>query len=132
MIMGDLVKMMSNMDMFVSSGAVDDNLIKEAEERLELKFADEYREYVLAYGTASYYGHELTGICEGDDSVSVVSVTIAERPYFTNISKEWYVIEQTHVDGIVIWQDVNGCIYKATQRSITKICNSLKEYVVAG
>lgn len=131
MIMEDIVKIMSNMDMFISSGAVDENEIKVAEERLGLKFSDEYKEYVLAFGTASYYGHELTGICEGDDSVNVVAVTLAERPFFTNISKDWYVIEQTHIDGIVIWQELNGGIYKATSQNVTKICNSLKEYIVA-
>lgn len=129
--MKEIIEIMSNMKKFISSGAVDINSVKIAEERLKVKFSDEYKEYVMAFGSASYYRHELTGICKGDKAIDVVEVTLAERTFFPNIPKEWYVIEQTHIDGIVVWQDSNGNIYKATPQQFVKICDSLKEYVIA-
>ena len=127
--MNSIVKIMSEMEMFIFSGAVDENAIRAAEDKLGVKFADEYKVYVSTFGTASYYRHELTGICEGDASINVVDVTLEERAFFQNIPQEWYVIEQTHVDGIVIWQDEKGTIYKATPQSTIKIYDSLKEYI---
>lgn len=129
--MSDIIKLMLQKKPFVSSGAVTEKQIKEAENRLGVKFSKDYKEYLSAFGTASYYGHELTGICMDDASINVVDVTLAERTCFTNIPDEWYVIEQTHMDGIVIWQDEKGCLYKATPKKIKKICDSLQEYVVA-
>lgn len=117
--------------MLISSGAVDENEIMKVEDTLGVKFADEYRAYISNFGTASFYGHELTGICEGDASINVVDVTLEERAYFPNIPRGWYVVEQTHIDGIVIWQDEDGCIYRATPNSVVKICNSLREYISA-
>lgn len=127
--MSRIIDVISQMNMFISSGAVSENQIKEAEDKLEIRFSEEYKEYISAFGTLSYYGHELTGICEGDASINVVDVTLAERLYFPNIPQEWYVIEQTHFDEIVIWQDTEGRIYRATPYNIDKICDSLKEYI---
>ena len=129
--MSDVIKLMLQKNPFVSSGAVTEKQIKEAENRLGVKFSKDYKEYLSVFGTASYYGHELTGICADDASINVVDVTLAERTCFTNIPDEWYVIEQTHMDGIVIWQDEKGCLYKATPKKVEKICDSLQEYVAA-
>ena len=127
--MSEIVKLLSQKKPFLFSGGVSEEQIHEAESKLEVKFAKEYTEYLLAFGTASYYGHELTGICDKNSSINVVDVTLEERNFFANIPKEWYVIEQTHMDGIVIWQDREGYIYKATPQKIVLIHNSLKEYV---
>ena len=78
-----------------------------------------------------YCGHELTGIREGDEAIDVVELTLVERLFFPNIPREWYVIEQTHIDDIVIWKDSDENIYKATSQQFAKICDSLKEYIIA-
>lgn len=127
--MSGIIELMLQKKPFVSSGAVNERQIEEAENKLGVKFSKEYKEYLLAFGTVSYYGHELTGVCVDDASINVVDVTLAERNFCTNIPEGWYVIEQTHMDGIVIWQDEQGCIYKAISGKIDKIHNSLKEYV---
>ena len=80
------------------------------------------------YGAASYYGHELTGICKAA-RLNVVDVTQDERQY-NSVPVDWYVIEQTNIDGIVIWQTASGTIYETCPGSeADKICDSLEEYI---
>ena len=129
--MSSIVELMLKKDPFVFSGKVTETQITEAEKKLGVQFSDDYREYLLAFGTASYYGHELTGISENDSTINVVDVTLLERNHFAEIPKGWYVIEQTHIDGIVIWQDEKGTIYQVTPHSHKIIYRSLKEYVTS-
>lgn len=107
----------------VSGFAVDD-----AENRLGLKFAEEYREYIKEFGFVCYDGHELTGVCKAK-RLNVVNVTEKEREYVKNVPTDAYVIEQTHIDGIVIWQTTDGDVYQSQGNSFKKINNSLAEYV---
>ena len=130
--MSKIVELMLQKKPFVFSGEITEEQIKDAEEKLGVRFAEDYREYVAVFGTASYYGHELTGICTSDSSVNVIDVTVAEREFISNIPNGWYVIEQTHVDGIVIWQDEKGRVYRASFGKWDKIFDSLVEYVSAG
>ena len=45
-------------------------------------------------------------------------------------SLESYVIEQTHIDGIVIWQSASGAIFQTILGSKTrKIYESLPKYI---
>lgn len=127
--MSRIIELMSQKKPFISSGGVTEKQINEAENILGVRFAKEYREYLAVFGTASYYGHELTGIRAGVPSLNVVDVTLEEKEYFTNIPDGWYVIEQTHMDGIVIWQDEDGKVYQAVPKHAVKICDSLSEYV---
>lgn len=65
-----------------------------------------------ALGVASYEGHELTGVCPFP-RLSVVSVTQQERAANPAIPSAWYVLEQTNIDDLVIWQDASGAVYQA-------------------
>lgn len=85
--------------------------IENAEKMLNISFAREYKDYLAEFGFAIFYGHELTGLCEGK-RLDVVKITQLERNYLKTINKTWYVIEQTNVDGIVIWQDSYGFVYQ--------------------
>jgi len=103
--------------------------IKEAEKRLSCRFTDEYREYLKECGIASFEGHELTGICEFP-RLNVCDVTIAQRTLNSKIPTDHYVIEELHIDGIVIWQSPEGEIYQAASNSEpVRICESFKEYI---
>lgn len=103
--------------------------INRAETILNLRFSEEYKEYLLAFGAASIFGHEFTGICPSP-RLDVVSVTNAERLNHSNIPSNWYVIEQANIDGIVIWQSKTGEIYQSAPHTApTKLCNSLAEYI---
>lgn len=113
---------------YPDTGASAESIIN-AEKRLGVTFSEDYREYVKAFGDASANGHELTGVTD-EDRIDVVSVTLAERKRNSTIPLEMYVVEQTHVDRIVIWQDTRGLIYQTIPGDKPKmISRSLIEYV---
>ena len=95
---------------------VDEEKIIEAENALELRFSDEYKSYLLAFGAASANGHEFTGICDSA-RLNVVEVTKEEWLYNSNVPHDLYVVEQTHIDGIVLWQPKTGQIYQTCPNS---------------
>lgn len=114
---------------FVSFNGADFQNIQDAEQDLGLRFSQEYKEYVQEFGAASFQGHELTGIC-GVPYLNVVYVTITERKLMPRIEASWYVIEEAHIDGIVIWQNELGQVYQTSPASLPrKIANSLLEYI---
>lgn len=99
-----------------------------AEEQLNIKFALEYRDYLLRYGAVSYGGREFTGITP-IERINVVSVTEEERARDIDNRESFYVIEQTGMDDIVIWQNEEGKIYKTYGIEAPKqIYNSLEEF----
>ena len=124
-----LVDKLSKMKSYRAKTAVSDIQIEEAENKLCLKFSQEYREYLQEVGCASIYGHEFTGIC-GSSRLNVVDVTIEERAYSNLIPNDFYVVEQSNIDGIVIWQKSSGEIYGSKpNQEPAYICNSILEYL---
>ena len=108
---------------------VSDSAITECEQKLSVKFSDDYKECVRQYGALSYYGHELTGVVSSP-RLNVVEVTKEERETNSGLPDNWYVIEQTGMDGIVIWQADSGEIFQSSPTgAYKKICNSLAEYI---
>ena len=103
--------------------------IEKAEEALGLKFADDYKEYLQQFGSASCGGHELTGISE-DASLDVVKVTLNNLEKNQTVKTPLYVVEETHIDGIVIWQAASGTVFKTEYKEAPeKVFESLTEYV---
>ena len=103
--------------------------IANAEETLGLSFAKEYKEYLLEFGCASIYGHEFTGICKAA-RLDVVSVTTEQKNCFDGIPDDWYVIEETNIDGVVIWQNSGGKIYASAPKKLAEeIASSLADYL---
>ena len=114
---------------FIALGPVRRNKIIKAEKALSVVFSEEYKEYVSKYGCVSFVDHELTGVCSSK-RLSVVNATIRARGLFPDIPATWYVIEETNVDGIVVWQDSTGEIFRTSPGSAPKkIFNSMKEYL---
>jgi len=103
--------------------------IESAERDLKLCFNKEYKMYLLHYGLISYDNHELTGLCNSQ-RLNVVYVTKEEKEYNPQVSSDMYVIEQTNIDGIVIWQNSKGVIFQTCPNlPPVKIANSLSEYI---
>ena len=76
-----------------------------------------------------FEGHELTGLCDGK-RLDVIKITNFEKNFAKNISQDWYVVEQTNIDGIVIWQDKDGIVYQVNANgSIDNTYPSLTEYI---
>ncbi len=127
--MPDIIKMLQSMPNFHSLTSVTLEEIELSERELNLKFSDEYRAYVGAFGFASANGHELTGVCKFP-RLNVVDVTRSERLLNPDIPGDWYVVEQAHIDGIVVWQSGNEEVYQTAPNTLPeKICGSLSEYL---
>ena len=102
--------------------------IEQAELSLGLNFAIDFKECLREFGAISVDGHELTGF-SADKNLDVVEVTQKNRKKH-NVGNSLYVIEETHIDGIVIWQDGKGDVYETTPNSKPqKIANSLIDFV---
>jgi riboflavin synthase alpha subunit len=100
-----------------------------AEEQLGLRFADEYKQYLVEFGAILADGIELTGIAKSKNR-NVVSVTLQERELNPNVPNNLYVIENVGIEGIIIWQDENECIYRSTSKNVPiMISPSLVEYI---
>ena len=114
-------------DFFCEKGASEEE-IRNAEASLGLCFADDYKLYLQHYGSVSCGGHELTGISV-DKSLDVVLVTKQNLSKNPAITIPLYVVEETHIDGIVIWQASTGEIFQSEYKSAPiKVFDSLVEY----
>jgi len=103
--------------------------ITDAELQLRVSFSEEYKAYLKEFGAIMADGIELTGIAKSKHR-SVVSLTEHERALNPNVPHTMYVIENTCVDGIIIWQDTKGIIYRTHPKSKPKkIADSLVEYI---
>lgn len=124
-----IVEKLSTMKNFSGLSPVSVDRIDSVEKQLGMRFANEYRSYVQAYGEASMNGHELTGICD-IPRLNVAVVTIEERKYNPAVPIDWYVVEQANIDGIVIWQSSTGEIYQSQPgRGPVLLAGSLSEYI---
>lgn len=110
------------------SGGVEQLMILQAEDALGLRFAEDYRKYLLELGSATAGGREFTGICK-TKRLNVVDVTKEERMY-ASVPESWYVVEQANIDGVVIWQDASGTIYQTSPGAKKyRLCESLAAYI---
>lgn len=103
--------------------------VKSAEEKLGVSFSPEYRRYLLVLGTATAGSHEFTGICVSP-RLNVVDVTLKERQRYNHECDSMYVVEQLHIDNMVIWQSQDGKVYQSMPGShVVEIASSLAEYL---
>ena len=115
-------------DLIIGKPVSKEDIIK-AEQELDVSFAKDYVEYLENFGFACYDSHEITGICKAK-RLNVVDVTKKELNYVSNIPEGAYVIEEAHIDDIVIWQVKNGNIYQSQgNNSVIYLCDSLNEYI---
>jgi hypothetical protein len=104
--------------------------IAAAEERLGLRFADEYKEYLGVFGAILADGVELTGIAKSE-SRHVVAVTMQERKLNPDVPNDLYVVENVGIDGIIIWQNEKGRIFRTVPHTApAEIAASLADYLV--
>lgn len=127
--MASIATFMARLPSFRMRAPASTEQIDMAEKALGLHFSEEYREYLSAFGAASIYGHEFTGICTAK-RLDVVSVTIYERERNPQIPENYYVLEQLNIDDVVLWQAQNGNIYRTVGNSEPMIiCDSFCNYI---
>lgn len=125
----DVVQLIQEKADLIMYKPVSFQLICEAEKDLQVRFANDYIAYVSAFGIAIFDGHELTGICD-KKRLDVVRNTKEERELNPFVPKNWYVLENVGIDGIIIWQDETGAIYQTRPNGQKKrIAHSLAAYL---
>lgn len=120
---------LSSLKGFTCTGKPDPVLVEKAEKELGLSFAEDYRALALEYGAISYRGHNLSGLSPypGND---VVTLTKEHRAFFSEVPGDFYVLEEAHLDGMVIWQDSDGKIYLTQPGAEPKqVCDCLYDYI---
>ena len=127
--MNELIKTISNLPNFYAEKGVPVAQIEQAEKLLGLEFSLDFKMCLREFGAVSVSGHEFTGF-SADKNLNVVEVTQKNRRKNT-VEQNLYVIEEAHIDGIVIWQDASGNIYETTPNSkAKKIAHSLTDYLL--
>ncbi len=104
--------------------------ITDAELQLRVSFSNEYKEYLSTFGAIMADGIELSGIAKSEHR-NVVSLTKKEWDLNPKVPHTMYVIENTCVEGIIIWQDTIGVVYQTNPNCTPKkIADSLQDYIV--
>jgi len=119
----------SSLKDFSCTGKPEIVLVEKAEADLGLRFAEDYRNLALQCGAISFYGHHITGISPypGND---VVRVTKEFRSFNDEFPANMYVIEEAHIDGIVVLQDPSGTIFQMQPNTKPKqIFDCLYDYL---
>lgn len=127
--MKNIIEVMRSLPQMESCAPVSEAEIKKAEKELGLSFSDEYKVYVKTFGEVSANGIELTGII--DVAYLNVATSTKEKWQFNPmVPHDLYVVEDTCIDGIIIWQNQKGEIYKSSpNEKPSKIATSLAEYL---
>ncbi len=127
--MASFTERLSYMPGFMGLTAVTQEQRERAEHELNLCFSNEFSDYVETFGVATVHGHEFTGVCPSPQ-LNVVHVTRDEWEQNPEVPKDWYVVEQAHIDGIVIWQNQRGEVFQTMPGAKpVKLCDSLCEYL---
>lgn len=129
--MENIVEVLRACDGLMAGKGASKEQIDAASKALGLTFAKDYLLYLQEFGLAYVDGHELTGIGIIPRN-NVVSVTLEkkEQPHIKVIPKDWYVLEDTNIDSIVIWQDSKGFIYMESPGMIKQVSSSMTDYLL--
>ena len=103
--------------------------IKDAENLLCVKFADDYTKFLQNIGACICFGHEINGLTE-KSNLNIIKSTEEQRKLNLSVPSTWYAIEDTHIDGIIIWQDQSGSIYQISPGNLPiKIATGIVQYL---
>ena len=128
--MANIIKIINSLPDLLPLKPASQEQIIDAETKLKVSFADEYKEYLSCFGAIIADGIELSGIAKSEHR-NVIYLTKAEWELNKNVPHTLYVVENTCVDGIIIWQDTKGYIYQSTPHSAPKkIAKSLTSYIL--
>lgn len=105
--MYDVIEFLQSKGELLTGKTVDEGEVEIIEEQLGVSFAADYKKIVSTYGFVCVDGHEITGITNAK-RLNVYEVTVKERENVACDMSGMYVIEQTHIDDIVIWQSTSG------------------------
>lgn len=126
--MSDILKVISDIEGLKSIGCCTEEQIESAEKKLQLKFPEEYRQYLLKYGAMRFNGVEICGLnIEG--YLNVVEATEQEKSVNKSFPTKMFVIEDLGVDAKLVVSDESGIIYLLQRDKKKMICNSFADYI---
>lgn len=128
--MSKFIGVLKNMPGFLAGKGATKKDIEALEDKLQLSFASDYKEYLRELGKATFDGVELTGFSKSGSHTDVVTVTKDNHSVNKEVPPFYYVIHDLGVDGVVVWQDNSGAVYQSTPgKAPKKIHDSLSDYV---
>lgn len=128
--MNNIVEIINNLPDLLPLNPAENRQIQDAEIQLRVSFSEEYKTYLAQFGAIMADGIELTGIAKSEHR-DVVALTKKERALNPKVPNNMYVIENTCVDGIIVWQDSKGNVYQTYPESEPKmIASSMAEYIL--
>lgn len=129
--MDKIVEVIHALPRMLSLKAATTEQITEAENQLQLVFSEEYKEYLSAFGAILADGVELSGIAKSAHR-NVVALTKQSWELNPKVPHDMYVVENTGMDGVLLWQDASGKVYRSTPNAEPqKVASSLKDYLQA-
>ena len=124
-----IIQVINSLSALITLTPATQTQIADAELQLRVRFSNEYKEYLASYGSIMADGIELSGIAKSEHR-NVVSLTKKEWDLNPKIPHSMYVVENTCVDGIIIWQDASGSIYQSSPSTDPKqVAKSLADYL---
>lgn len=130
--MEKIVDILNNLPMpKYAYGHVEVSQINAAEEKLNLRFASDYKEMVEYLGALVYKNIEICGIVPYP-SLDVVKCTLHARETDAAFPQSMYVISESHIDGLLVLQNSKGDIFQYLPTQYTKkIFKSLSDFIIS-
>lgn len=125
----DIIEVINSLEDMISTGGASEQDIVNCEKELNVSFSDEYKAFLAEFGSILADDVEIVGFAKSKNR-NVIEVTKRERECNKEIPQNLYVVENTGIEGIIIWQDENGMIFQSSPNKLPKkISNSLAEYI---
>lgn len=126
--MASIVDMMKSIpNLFGMKGCTDEQVV-DAEKELEMKFPQEYVDYVKEYGCIDFGSTEWTGL-NIDGRLNTVTATLQERSVNSDFPKGYFVLEDIGIDARKIVVDADGKVYVLQYEKLEAFCDSISEYL---
>lgn len=126
--MSKIVDLISDIKDMKAIGGCSTEQLDDAQNKLGLQFPEEYKDYLLVFGTVRFNGVELCGL-NVTGYLNVVEATEQEKSVNSVFPKGMFVIEDLGIDAKLIVSDEKGKIYLLQRDKKKLICASFTEYV---
>lgn len=126
--MENIVEKIKKIDNLYHAKGCTTRQLKEAQNKLELEFPEEFIDYVKEFGAISFYGTEWTGL-NVDGYLNVVEATKQERTLNSAFPTDCFVLENQAIDGIITAVNEKGHVYIIQYDKKTSLCDSISEYL---
>jgi hypothetical protein len=127
--MSDIIAVIKSLEKVASLKGVSQETVVDAEKKLGLSFAADYKAYLIEYGLISAKHIEITGLTDSK-RLNVVDVTLSERQS-NKLPHDMYVVDNTGIEGILILQNGKGEIFEFINGKSRKIFDNLIEYLIS-